>query len=712
MIRAAMSLESALLMRLGQHTLAGFYEEKNAPIFSRTARALRRYCEHAVIPAYSGTPLFPSGGCNLWTLAPKQAVVYSYSSGLVGVESVLAELADASDDPSERQMLAGIVCDVRTYTTNPMSTKFSLGGRGYTHSIINYGRVLAEGLDGYRMRVEEHSQGTRGTSSLFHSALLDTLGGLLALHGACRDSLKAAAPLNDEARKLSAAFEHIPRKPARSFHEAMAAFNLLWYIDGADSIGRFDQFMYPYYKADTERGAITDGEAKRLLVEFWKNMDAMSGWHMILGGSDGNGKAAYNDLTTLCLETIGGFRRPNAGIRVREDMPSGLWDRVFDTIGSGAGNPALYNESAYADAIPELTGVEGMDAAEFAYGGCTELMFHGMSNVGSLDAGINLIEVLDGTIKAKLMGAASFEEFLQCYMDDLALNVDEMLGEIDLNQEYKARFRPLPIRTLFIDDCIDCGMEYNAGGARYNGSVVNIGGLANAVNSLFAIQRLFDGNLGIAKDAFMEMLAADWRGYDGMLAKVKRLERYGNNLPTVDAIAVDLSTFVFDRITAWQCWRGKGFFLPACLMFVTFVNEGRDVDATPDGRARSSPIADSIGPMQGTDRDGPTSMLLSVAKLPQCKAIGTLVLNMRLPKIVFETPDARMKLRTLIQTYFELGGLQIQFTVVDGAALRDAIDHPENYESLVVRIGGYTEYFNRLTVELKEEVLKRTAHGV
>ncbi|MEK6795742.1 MAG: pyruvate formate lyase family protein [Spirochaetota bacterium] len=722
----SVSLESSILKRLNQHTLAGFYEEKNAPIFARTARALRRYCENAAPPIYSGTALFPNGGCNLWNLIPKQAVRYDYSSGLIGVEPTLTELANASNDTAERQILGGIVGDVRTYSVNPMSTKFKTGGGGYTHSIINYGRVLAEGLEGYRTRIEQHTRGTRGHGSraartersrsesrdapLFYNALLDALDGLIILHAKCRDAIASAS--SDEGRTLAVAFEQMPVKPARSFYEAMVAFNFLWYVDGTDSIGRFDQFMYPYYKADRERGAITDEEVKRLLVEFWKNMDANSGWHMILGGSDDKGKPAYNEFTDLCLETLGGFRRPNAGIRVRKDMPPAVWERVFDTINSGAGNPALYNEEAYAKSIPKFTGVKGKDASEFAYGGCTELMFHGLSNVGSLDAGINLIEVLDGTTKSSLHDSASFEDFSRRFKDDIVLNIDEMIDEVNLNQEYKLRFRPLPIRTLFIDDCIDRGVEYNAGGARYNGSVVNVGGLANAVNSLFVIQKVFDGELGVTKSSFSAMLADDWRGHDDILAQIKHLEKFGNNNRSVDALAEDIAGIVFERITARKCRRGNGFFLPACLMFVTFANEGRDVDATPDGRTRSSPIADSIGPMQGTDRDGPTSMLLSVAKLPQYKAIGTLVLNMRLPKVVFETPETREKLKTLIQTYFDLGGLQIQFTVVDEKALKDAIDHPENYESLVVRIGGYTEYFNRLTRELKEEVLKRTAHSV
>jgi formate C-acetyltransferase len=287
-----------------------------------------------------------------------------------------------------------------------------------------------------------------------------------------------------------------------------------------------------------------------------------------------------------------------------------------------------------------------------------------------------------------------------------------MLDEVDLNQEYKALYRPLPIRTLFIDDCLERGVEYNAGGARYNGSVVNVGGLANAANSLFVIRQAFAGRFGAAPAELAGLLADDWRGHDDLRAQAAALDKYGNGCAEVDALAATLAGWAFDRITARRCRRAGGFYLPACLMFVTFANEGRDVDATPDGRRRSTPVADSIGPMQGTDLRGPTAMLQSVAALPQHKGIGTLVLNLRLPRELFIDPAARARLKGLIRAYFDLGGLQIQFTVVDERALADAMQHPEKYESLVVRIGGYTEYFNRLPQELKEEVLKRTAHAV
>jgi pyruvate-formate lyase len=714
-----LSLEANLLRRLGQPVTAGFFEDKNAPVFARTARVLRRYAELAAVPAPTAGPLYPSGSCSLWGLgcrAPAvgpQALTYGYSPGLSFHWAALEALRGQLQNPAEQQILAQVVEDLSLTAANPLSCRFRVGGCGYTHSILNYGRILREGLDGYRHRAREGlAAATAPDRRSFFEAALETLDAVAALHASLLAALRAApADPSDRWRpRLLAAFSRVPAAPPRDFLEAMVAFNFLWYLDGCDSVGRFDQILFPYWR--DSRGGLAEADLRELLTAFWRNMDDNSGWHLILGGGDAAGRPAYNELTAFCLETMHGFRRPNAGLRVRRDQPDDIWEKTFDCMASGSGNPALYNEEAYAAAIPERTGVTGPDAAEFAFGGCTELMFHGLSNVGSLDAGINLVEVLDATIKARLATASSFDAFLAAYRSDLEASADRMLDEVDLNQEYKALYRPLPIRTLFIDDCLERGVEYNAGGARYNGSVVNVGGLANAANSLFVIRQAFAGRFGAAPAELAGLLADDWRGHDDLRAQAAALDKYGNGCAEVDALAATLAGWAFDRITARRCRRAGGFYLPACLMFVTFANEGRDVDATPDGRRRSTPVADSIGPMQGTDLRGPTAMLQSVAALPQHKGIGTLVLNLRLPRELFIDPAARARLKGLIRAYFDLGGLQIQFTVVDERALADAMQHPEKYESLVVRIGGYTEYFNRLPQELKEEVLKRTAHAV
>jgi formate C-acetyltransferase len=178
----------------------------------------------------------------------------------------------------------------------------------------------------------------------------------------------------------------------------------------------------------------------------------------------------------------------------------------------------------------------------------------------------------------------------------------------------------------------------------------------------------------------------------------------------VDALARRIADCVYGEITAFPCVRG-GKFLPSHIMFETFASAGAAVGALPDGRRSGEPLADSVGPVQGRDTKGPTALLRSVARLPLIQAIGTPVLNLRFVKSIAGIPDGRKRLRALIEGYFRMGGMQVQFSLLDRDELEDALAHPERHDDLIVRIGGYSTYFNRLSPELKREVIKRTEYG-
>jgi formate C-acetyltransferase len=199
-------------------------------------------------------------------------------------------------------------------------------------------------------------------------------------------------------------------------------------------------------------------------------------------------------------------------------------------------------------------------------------------------------------------------------------------------------------------------------------------------------------------------------GHEQLRARVAALPKFGNDDAQVDAIAHRLSSLVYREFLDHRPWRG-GRFLCGTLMFVTYGWFGRPVGATPDGRRAGSPVGDSAGPVQGRDRSGPTAMLRSVTELDLRHAVGTPVVNLRLAKEMLGSEAARDRVKALVRGYFELGGMQLQINVVDQATLRDAIEHPEEHGDLIVRIGGYSEYFNRLEEDLKWTILERTEHS-
>ncbi len=372
---------------------------------------------------------------------------------------------------------------------------------------------------------------------------------------------------------------------------------------------------------------------------------------------------------------------------------------------------SFYNDPAYRAGALTHAGIKPEDLDDIAYGGCTEFMVAGKSNVGSIDSGINLLEMLDGMMSS-IMAYDRFDDFLAEFKETIRREIKQAVAETNLNQQTKSLYRPQLLRSLFIDDCLNKGVEYNAGGARYNGGVINVAGIANTANSLYVLQQIFAGRLNINREQLLELLDGNFAGHKDLHNILLQQPKYGNSQPEVDELAREISDFTFNEILQYRCFRGNGFYIPAVIMFVTYTGEGRNIQATPDGRMAGSPIVDSCGPMQGTDLDGPTSMLKSTALLPQAKGLGTMVLNLRVRAEMVKDPQLREKFKHLLQSYFAMGGLQVQVTVLDTETLKQAMAHPEEYGNLVIRIGGYTEYFHRLTPELQQEVIKRSENCI
>jgi pyruvate-formate lyase len=618
----------------------------------------------------------------------------------------------ASCDSPERSTLEALGREMRDLDSrlNVVRTPHTVGGKGYTHSIPNYGRVLAEGLDSYRKRIVEGAASACAehdeARADFFAALQDVLLGIEAWHQ------RMVRQLDDwpAAGRLGAALAQVPFSPARSFFEALVAYDFVFYLDGCDNPGRVDLELSPYYERDLASGAMTHDEAVSLVRAFWQNADANDAWSAGIGGARPDGSPAYTDLTLVCLEAVRGMRRPSVHLHVRRDMPPEVWEEAFASIVTGCGLPTLNNDELYARALREADlGVREEDLAWRNGGGCTETMIHGRSNVGSLDAGLNLALVLQQALSTRLEAAPSFEEFFTGFADDVRTTIRDLALQVSADQEQKAHLRPQPMRSLLIDDCIERGQEFNAGGARYNWSVVNVAGLANVIDSLAAIQEVVFEKREVSARRLLDALREDFVGAEDVAARLERCARFGNDDAGADRIAAELGGIVFKELLALRPWRG-GKFLGSCLMFTTYAAAGAPVGALPDGRRAGAPLADSAGPYQGRDRKGPTAMLRSAAALQPVLAPGTLVVNMRLSRDFFSTAEDRGKLRDLIRGYFGLGGMQLQVNVVDQAVLRDAIEHPERHGDLIVRIGGYSEYFNRLGKDLQLTILERTEH--
>jgi formate C-acetyltransferase len=699
--------DSKLLLAVGEPFAAGLCELSGYPPAERYARAWRRWLEHAPLPVYDGQSLYPCGKSlpdqNRPAVAPSYSFTFSWNQAALadkaaGAEPVLIAQFDA---------LTALL-SAESAKTPDRNHRHTVGGNAYTHAIVRYDRVLHEGLDSYEERAYKGlSLATDPEKRSFYTGMLDLLAGIRIWHGRVIMQLRQSEADGIWHGRLLDALSQVPFRPARTFYEAIVAYNFVYFLDGCDNPGRMDQVLQPFYDI-----ARDETDAWQTLSDFADNVSINNGWSIALGGTAADGKPAYNDLTSLIMRAMRGRFRPSIELRVRRDMQDAVWVAAFDALASGNGQPAFYNEEAYLNGLRAAgLGIREADLALWNGGGCTETMLHGCSNVGSLDAGFNLPLILADSLGRTLKNGIIFDDILESFAADIRREITDALTQLNEHLAARAQHRPQPMRSLLIDDCLDLGRDFNDGGARYNWSVVNVAGLANVADALEALRIAVFVEQLISPDGMRDVLAQNFAGRQQLRQRLLACPKFGNDEPSVDHLAARIATIVYDAISAVPCIRG-GRFLPAHIMFETFASAGAVVGALPDGRLAGEALADSVGPVQGRDRNGPTALLRSVSRLPLQQAIGTPVLNLRLVKSAIADEAGQQRIRQLIEVYFSMGGLQIQLSLLDRTELEDALAHPERHEDLIVRIGGYSTYFNRLTLELKREVIKRTEYMV
>lgn len=676
----------AALKAIGEVFAAGYYENENAGNFQRCVRGLIRSLESVPVAQYQpGWKLYPAGEFNLWNPGNEAAVYFHYAFGLeVDSARLRRKAAEVHGENSFRWRLVDqAATELAFLRESDIPPQFGLGGRAYTHGVIHYERLLREGLTGILARVERlHDRNPE-----FYGALRELLEAMCAYVRRCAATIRPDAP-----PELIAALEQVPLHPARNFYEAILAYNFFWYFDSCDSGGRVDAELAPYAGDGTP-----EAEQQALFQEFWHNFDLNNGWHVILDSAQ-----------KTCIPAIRAqrpYRRPNSGILIDENTPDEVWEAIFDNWNAGNPSPSLYARNNYRRELECATGIGGDDAERFCFGGCTELMIQGKSNTKSIEAGIHLLRILEDTG----LDYPDYETFYTVFLRNIQTQIDLMTEGVRRNHEASALYLPQPIRTLFVDDCIERGLDFEAGGARYNTSVINVVGLTDTVNSLYAIRAAFRGELSVSVAELAAALANDFKGAEMLRRELLALPKYGNDIPEVDLPGREFTRQISEKI------RNAGLpgrpFLPAVILFVTYELLGRAVGATADGRRAGAALTDSFGATQGSDLAGPTALIKSASALNPAEFPGTPVLNVRLNRELLATAEARKRLKALLMGYFRMGGLQVQVTVANEEILRRACEEPEKYPELIVRIGGYSEYFKNLSPELRREVARRTIHN-
>lgn len=651
---------------------AGLFEDPDRGDFYRFSKALRRFLEQRPVNSYRGGRLYPSGLDERGDAAvqPDCAKTFNPAFGGKGTLKGFFEPLSAKD-PHAAQIMLEYRSD-HNFTVEPSDDAITISG--YTHSIPYYERILSEGFDSYIQRIE------RIEDTDMREGLLEVIEGLRAYHARCLDELRGSGADPD----LITALEQVPFKPARNLYEALVGWNFIFYLDGTDNLGWMDKGLMRWY----------DGEdITPELHELFESVVANDGWSVTIGPE-------YGPLTRQCLEAVRGLFRPMVELRVTPEMPSDLWDLAVDIVYSGGGQPAFYNEDMVqrimADAYPDASPEERM---RFAGAGCTETNIAGMSNVGGIDANLNLAMLFERYLDQNLASCKTFEELYEGYCAEVGRKVDLMLADVWRNHEQRAAHLPNPMRSLLMDDCIDRGLDYNAGGARFNATLTSESGMINVIDGLMAVRELIFEQERYEPAEFLELLHAE---DEALRRELARCHHFGVDEDVTNDLAEDFSNRYYGFFSGKRCFRG-GPVTPTSHQFNRHGKEGKKVGATPDGRRAGEALCDSVAPLSGRAVKGPTAALLSSAHLAQGRIWGIPVYNLT----IHRRYDKDV-LRALIQGYFAAGGVQIQITVTTKEELEDALAHPERHEDLVVRVGGYSEYFNRLTPELQRSVYERT----
>jgi len=648
---------SQRLLQINEPFAAGLLEEPGQSVFHRIGRAYRRYYENCLMCYEEGALLFPSGMIRYGDMAfmPHYCQSFLYDH-------------DRFEKKCEQNKCPEAARECKVYVA-----EHGWGG-GWTHSILNYRRILREGIVRYEERVRAMDE------SDLRSGLLDVLEGIKCYLRRSIEFLRGAhAPA-----ELIAALEKVPYHPAQTAYEAMVSVNFTLYLDACDNIGRVDSWLFPYWHGE---------DMRPVMHRMMRNLQDNCGWTIALGPD-------YNELTYQWLDASEGLARPLIELRVTDEMPEDLWNAAIARVLTGGGQPAFYNENAIQRRLAErIPHAPREDLKEFAGAGCTEICLMGLTYSGGTDVNLNVLLVLETCMQENLALCQTFEDFYACFTRELRKAQDDIVRT--LNQIYDARAEHTfnPIRTLFIDDCIDKQIGYYQGGARYCYAVPSESGIPNTVDSLLAIRELvYEKKLYSAAD----FLAALEKQDPIFKKQLQKCPCYGVGDSRSDALMQDLTQGFYRYYHDIQLDIGFGI-LPTSHQFSRHIYEGHRVGPTPDGRASGTPVADSIAAVNGKAVEGPTCMLQSAAMYNQDMIYSIPVLNLSISKSY--NPEI---LRGLIQGYFRLGGTQIQITCTTRKKLLAAREDPEAHRDLIVRVGGYSEYFRNLSVELQDAVIQRT----
>ena len=621
------------------------------------------------------------------------------------------------------------------------------------------GKMYHEGLLDVKARIEKRiseldyiydPEATDKQQELEAMAISCDAAILFAERHAALAEEKAAKEQNPQRKKELEKIADVCRwVPAHAPRDLWEAIQMYWFVhlgtvtelNGWDSMnpGHIDQHLWPFYQKGIEDGTLTRDKAKELLSCLWikfNNQPAPpkvgvtaleSGTYndftnINIGGVDRNGENATNDLSYMILEIQEELHelQPGLSIHIAQNTPDEFLLEGIKVIRQGHGYPSIFNPDTYVQEMVRA-GKTIEDAREGGCSGCIEVGAFG-KEAYLLTGYLNTPKILEITLNngidpqtGKKLGLETgdprsfktFEELYEAWHKQMVYFVNLKLSVTNYIERMFSLYAPATFLSLYIDDCIEKGKDYYSGGARYNTTYIQCTGLGTITDCFTTLKKHVFEDKRYTMEEMLDACASNWENGEKMRQYIRNhTPFFGNDDAYADTIAVRVYDDLVKAIEGRPNTRGGKTQLN--MLSTTCHNYfGSVCGATPNGRFAHFAISDGTSPAHGSDSHGPTAVIKSLGKLDQTKSGGTL-LNVRFVPQLLKRDEDQRKLASLIRTYFKFGGHHIQFNIVDTATLHDAQKHPEEYRDLLVRVAGYSDYFNDMTEQLQNEIIART----
>ena len=643
---------------------------------------------------------------------------------------------------------------------------------GDAHLAVNYERILKDGLKGYEKRVKECKASLDLTDPdsidkyCFYNAVLIVLDAVRTFANRYSVLAKKLAEkeLNQERKlellEMSRICAKVPYEPAETFQEAVQS---VWFIQlilqiesngHSLSYGRFDQYMYPYYDRDIKNGNITETEALELLTCLWiktltinkvrsqahtlSSAGSPMYQNVTIAGQTTDKKDAVNDLSFLVLKSVAQTRltQPNLTVRYHKNINKQFFDECVEVMRLGFGMPALNNDEIIIPSFMDW-GVKEEDAYNYSAIGCVETAVPGkwgyrctgMSYINfprmllcTMNNGVDLTSNKRFTKGyGYFTEMESYEELLKAW--DKTVREITRYSVIVENVIDKASERDVPdvLCSALTDDCIARGKTIKEGGAVYDFISGLQVGIANMADCLAAIKKLVYEEKKITRQELWDAILDDFSSPENKKIQemlIREAPKYGNDDDYVDQLIVEAYDSYIDEIEKYPNTRYNrgpigGIRYAGTSSISANVGQGMSTMATPDGRNAFEPLAEGCSPAHNSDKNGPTAVFKSVSKLRTNKITGGVLLNQKMTPQMLSTEENRQKLELLIQTFFNrLHGYHVQYNIVSKETLIDAQKHPEKHKDLIVRVAGYSAFFNVLSKKTQDDIIGRTEQSL